>query len=92
MRGTLLSICAALVAAYPAMAQNHSPVAVVGPDQTVMEGQMVILDASRSYDPDGDPIWFFWNQIGGPMVDLDFSDPSRVWFSRHSRRLGKFRS
>ena len=49
---------------------NHAPVADDGEPQTVTTGALVILDASESIDPDGDPLTFSWTQIGGPEVTL----------------------
>jgi hypothetical protein len=34
--------------------------AISGADQTVKEGENVILDGSKSYDPDGNSINFIW--------------------------------
>lgn len=48
-----------------------TPIANAGHSQTVSEGDVVLLNASNSYDPDGDPITFSWRQIGGPAVKLD---------------------
>jgi hypothetical protein len=54
---------------------NTPPVAVVGADQTVMEGAGVQLSGEGSYDSDGDGLAFAWTQIGGPTaVALD--DPT----------------
>ena len=43
---------------------NHPPVADAGPDQLrecgVPTGALAVLDASRSSDPDGDPLQFAW--------------------------------
>jgi HKD family nuclease len=50
------------------------PIANAGADKTVDEGTLVTLDGSASYDPDGDPITYQWEQIQGPSVTL--SDPN----------------
>ena len=55
---------------------NHRPVANAGSDQSVKEGEMVMLDGMASYDPDvGDVIVTYrWRQLSGSAVTL--SDPS----------------
>jgi hypothetical protein len=51
---------------------NSPPVAVAGDDQSVAPGEIVTLDGSGSYDPDGDPLIYHWRQIGGePQVLLN---------------------
>jgi hypothetical protein len=50
---------------------NHIPISNAGLDRTVNEDYVVILNGSKSYDPDGDPITYSWRQIGGPSVKLD---------------------
>ncbi len=52
---------------------NRAPVADAGPDQTVNEFSTVNLDASGSFDRDGDTLTFQWSQIGGSTVML--TDP-----------------
>ncbi len=39
---------------------NQVPVADAGIDTTVYEGDTLALDGTASYDPDGDPITYFW--------------------------------
>ncbi len=49
---------------------NAPPIAQAGNDQEVPEGDTVTLDGSGSYDPDGDPISYQWEQIVGTRVSL----------------------
>ncbi|WP_394835262.1 PKD domain-containing protein [Pendulispora rubella] len=45
---------------------NGSPLANAGAPQTVPLGSTVTLDGSRSWDPDGDDIFFFWSVAKEP--------------------------
>lgn len=49
---------------------NSPPVADAGPDQTVLEGQMVTLDGSGSADSDDGIHSWEWEEISGPAVLL----------------------
>lgn len=49
---------------------NRPPVADAGPDQTVHTGQIVLLSAFESADPDGELLEYRWRQIEGPPVLL----------------------
>jgi hypothetical protein len=46
--------------------QNTFPVANAGPDQTVTEGNIVVLNGSGSSDADGDPLTYEWSFISRP--------------------------
>jgi large repetitive protein len=49
--------------------QNQPPIANAGPNQIVNQGAVVILDGTRSYDPDGGSIISYrWQQIGGSQM------------------------
>ena len=63
-----------------AIAANEKPFADAGLDQTVDERTLVKLDGSKSHDPDGDPLVYSWEQIGGTPLPLDMSDPIRPTF------------
>lgn len=49
---------------------NTAPVSDAGDDSTIKEGNLMILDGSNSYDPEGDPLTYSWTQISGPTVTL----------------------
>ena len=55
---------------------NIPPTADAGPDVTVDQGEEVPLDGSGSSDPDDGIVAYFWEQTGGPEVDI--LDPTDV--------------
>ena len=76
---------------------NHNPVAIVngkkGTEAIVIEakaGQTVTLDASRSYDPDGDELGFSWWQqegIGNTTVEMSDNKSSSIKVQIHPSSL-----
>lgn len=51
------------------------PVADAGPDQTVDESDIVVLDGSASTDAGHPPLTYQWTQLAGTAVGLNLSDP-----------------
>ena len=60
---------------------NQAPVAKITPAQSVLVGTAVDIYASTSYDPDGDPITWRWQQVSGPAVTLSVPEPPHVTFT-----------
>jgi hypothetical protein len=51
--------------------QNQIPIANAGPSMTVQPTSNVVLDGTKSYDPNGGSLRFLWLQLaGGPTVPL----------------------
>ena len=53
---------------------NYKPIAAAGQDQIVNPGNTVVLDASGSYDQDGEIASYSWTQVSGDMINIEFSD------------------
>ncbi len=70
---------------------NDSPVADAGPDRSGVEAGTVTLDGSASFDPDGDPITFTWEQIGGPAVQLSGAGTAKATFTAAEGETYHFR-
>ena len=60
---------------------NHAPVADAGADQTVRAGGAVTLDATGSFDQDGDSLHYLWFQTAGAAVTLSDATVSRPTFT-----------
>lgn len=54
----------------PYTAVNTAPVASLTAPASLNEGASVILSASASFDPDGEPITYLWRQLTGPALTL----------------------
>jgi hypothetical protein len=50
---------------------NQAPAANAGPDQDVNQGISVVLDGTRSTDPEGGTLAYSWLQTAGAPVTLD---------------------
>ena len=62
-------------------AANQPPVADAGPDQTVDEGQSVVLSGSNSRDMDDGIASMQWRQIQGPTVTLNGATQAEATFT-----------
>lgn len=61
--------------------QNQPPVSKAGLDISSGElSNIVQLDGSGSYDPDGDDLQFSWSQLSGPSVTLEQIDQPKAQF------------
>ncbi|MCA9770993.1 MAG: right-handed parallel beta-helix repeat-containing protein [Myxococcales bacterium] len=60
---------------------NQAPVADAGLDQTVTEGDGVLLSAAASHDPDGAALTYAWTQTSGPSVTLAGGDAVEATFT-----------
>ena len=61
--------------------ENRPPVADSGASRSVGVNSEVVLDASASTDPDGDPLTFSWSQIDGPAIALGDTNAARVMWT-----------
>ena len=53
---------------------NHRPIAIAGADQLMNPGNLASLNASESYDQDGEIETYSWTQLLGSPIDIEFSD------------------
>jgi hypothetical protein len=60
--------------------QNDPPTAEAGADQTVREGNLVTLDCTGSYDPNGDTLSYAWRQTAGTLATLSSVHACRPTF------------
>jgi len=70
---------------------NHAPRVVVNSEINITEGESVQLDASESWDPEGDQLTFNWEQIAGETLTLDDSTIATPSISNLSAGSFKFK-
>jgi hypothetical protein len=70
---------------------NDAPVADAGPDQIGIAAGAVSLDGSASFDPDGDPITFQWDQVSGPAVEISGRNTAKATFRSTEGQSYSFR-
>jgi PKD repeat protein len=83
-----LKVAATLQVAHTQTGCNRAPVADAGPDLRVSPGARVLLDGSRSYDPDGDALAFVWTQLSTTStgsVQIENPHSSRASFRAPDR-------
>ena len=70
--------------------ESSPPVAFASPDQVVINDSLVILDGSRSYDPNGDEVEYFWRQTSGPQVTINDAASSKPSFTAPPNSIMNF--
>jgi LmbE family N-acetylglucosaminyl deacetylase len=60
---------------------NLPPVPNAGVNQQSDEGQVVTLNATGSFDPDGTPLTYHWRQVAGPTVTLSSATAAQPTFT-----------
>jgi hypothetical protein len=53
---------------------NYGPNAIAGQDQIINTGETAVLDASNSYDQDGEIESYNWAQVGGVSINIQHPD------------------
>ena len=87
-----VALVGSLLAAAPTSAGALPPAADAGGPYSIAEGEPLVLDASGSTDPEGDPMTFAWDLDGdasfddafGPTPDVAW--PTLVGLGRRRRR------
>jgi hypothetical protein len=70
---------------------NSAPLADAGSDQTIVAGQVVVLDGTGSADPDGDPLSYRWMLTAtAPGSTASIADPAAPVTSFIADRPGDY--
>tara|TARA_B100001142_G_C14242785_1_gene620090 strand:- start:34 stop:1206 length:1173 start_codon:yes stop_codon:yes gene_type:complete len=59
---------------------NHLPTAIAGEDQIVNPGTVAVLNASGSFDQDGEIENYTWVQLSGGDINIEFPDSAYTSF------------
>ena len=59
---------------------NHLPIAIAGEDQIANPGTVETLNASESFDQDGEIENYTWTQLSGAEINIQFSDSAYASF------------
>jgi hypothetical protein len=70
---------------------NDAPVANAGPDQSGIEAGQIRLDASGSFDPEGEALTYEWRQVAGPSVSLSGMNTVSATFTAQEGQSYGFR-
>lgn len=54
---------------------NRPPIARAADSLSALEGELVTLDGSGSSDPDGDALFYHWEQVDGLGFDVELTNP-----------------
>jgi hypothetical protein len=60
--------------------ENRAPNADAGTDQNAISGETVTIDGAASFDPDGDTLSFYWQQVEGDPITLPDNRNSSISF------------
>ena len=70
---------------------NLPPIAQAGTDITVKRGGIVVLDGTKSFDKDNDPLTYNWTIVSSPMNnDLMLDDPFSDITRFEARSIGSY--
>ena len=70
---------------------NIPPIAQAGSDITVKRGEIVVLDGTKSFDKDNDPLTYSWTIVSSPMnSDLILDDPCADITKFEARQNGAY--
>ena len=70
---------------------NSPPVADAGPNQVGVPAGTITLNGSGSYDPDGTPLTYSWQQLGGNTVSIANANAAVATFAASGGQTYYFR-